>query len=318
MAWNKRAAVVFAFGICLIQGLFAQPNVMKPYFVGDDLNQSIRSYIVNVSNLIPDSATLQNVWARPPRPTGFFGFGVNGSVTFLERKLIANAVNNSGSFGGKHNDLSQFPTTIPYLPGTAIDLRGGTKNFDLGISGMWMDDNLLSNALGTPFLGDSSHFTYRMLGLDMRYAVLGDKKGTPIPSVTVQAGYYFTWLGFGIDAGSEKVDVQFRNDTYLLAVEASKDLFIVKPYLGAKLLLSKTDSGFSWDTDRQVTLKGVEYPFGVSYNSGGNAGDLKAYFQIYGGVGLTIIFPYLITLGGAYNVVTNHFGINLAVRLVIG
>jgi len=320
MAWYKqykRATVVLGFCICLDHGIFAQ-NVMDQFFEGDELNRTINNYIINVSNLIPDSTTLQDVWSRPPDKKWLFGFGVNASITFLERKLATSAIKRTESFGGSHNDLSKFPTTIPYLPGTAFDIRVGYGNMDVGVSGMWMDDGLVANALGTTFLGDTSHFTYRMLGVDFRYLLLPEKK--LIPSVTLQAGYYFTWAGFGIESGkTEKVDVQFRNDTYLLAAQVSKDFPLLKPYFGVKLIFSKTDSGFIWETDRAVILKGGEYPLGVVYNSGGNEGALKAYFQLYGGVGVNILFfPHLITLGGAYNVVTNHFGLNLAVRLILG
>jgi hypothetical protein len=324
MVWNKRAAAVLAIGICFGQGIFAQ-NVMDQHFDGDELNRNIRSYIINVSNLIPDSTTLQNVWSRPPSENFIFGGGLNGSITFLERRLASNAIYSSGSFGGSQNDLSKFPTTIPYLPGTAFDVRAGSRGFDVGVSGMWLDDGSLANALGTSFLGDGSHFTYRMLGVDARYLILGEGWGSGsarkfTPDITVQGGYYFTWLGFGIESGdTEKVDVQFRNDTYMLAVQLTKAIPIIKPYFGAKLILSQTDSGFSWETNRPVMLKGTSYPDGVSYSSGGKDGEMKAYFQLYGGVGINILFfPHLITIGGAYNVATNHFGVNFAARLTMG
>jgi hypothetical protein len=302
--------------LCLCQKIYAQ-NIMDQYFEGDNLNRTIRSYITNVSNLIPDSTTLQDVWSYVPKNSGFFGVGLSGSVTFLDRRLAAGAVKSSEAFGGTHNDLSKFPTTIPYLPGTAFDLRAGTGRMDVGVSGMWMDDNILANYIGS-FLGGSSHFNYRMLGVDFRYVVLKEK--SLIPSVTVQAGYYFTWMGFGIEAGkTEKVDVQFRNDTYMIAAQASKDFPFLKPYFGAKVIFSKTDSGFSWETDRPVMVKGTQYSDGASYSSGGKDGDLKAYFQLYGGLGINILFfPHMVTLGGAYNVVTNHFGVNAAVRLIFG
>jgi hypothetical protein len=310
--------------LCLCQKVYAQ-NIMDRAFDGDSLNRQIRSYIINVSNLIPDSTTLQNVWSRKPGDNWVFGIGLNGSFTLLERKLAASVAKGAEGFGGRHNDLSKFPTTVPYLPGTAIDLRAGSSAMDVGVCGMWMDDNILSDLIGS-FLGESSHFTYRMLGIDLRYLVMEEGRWGPqgfrkySPAITVQGGYYFTWMGFGIEAGNtEKVDVQFRNDTYMAAVQLSKDLPIIKPYFGAKLIFSNTDSGFSWETTRPVTIKGTPYPDGASYSSGGNDGELKAYFQLYGGVGINILFfPHLITIGGAYNVATNHFGINMAVRLTTG
>jgi hypothetical protein len=315
---NSYLAIVFAILIplCFCQKIYAQ-SIMDQYFDGDSLNQQIKSYIVNVSNLIPDSTTLQSVWSYSSKDF-FFGVGLNTSFTFLERKLASRVLDGAEGFGGSHMDLAKFPTAVPYLPGMAIDLRLGTGDFDIGLCGMWMNEGILGDFIGSGFLGDSSHFTYRMIGLDVRFVPIVGRSSYQ-PTLTLQAGYYFTWMGFGIESGStEKVDVQFRNDTYLMAAQFSLDVLIFVPYIGAKLLFSKTDSGFSWETDRPVMVKGTPYPDGASYNSGGKDGDLNAYFQIYFGTGITFIFPHLITLGGAYNVVTNHFGVNLAVRLILG
>jgi hypothetical protein len=325
---SKRKAVsVLILGFFLSYGLYAQ-DIMDQYFEGDDLNRNIRNYIINVSNLIPDSPTLQNVWSYPPSSGVFFGAGLNASITILDRsKLVKNLTSDAGSFTATH-DLAQFPTTIPYLPGTAFDIRAGVNRMDLGICGMWLDDNIVANYVGS-FLGEGSHFTYRMGGVDLRYALVRDgerifgldyKYAQFIPAVTLQGGYYFTWLGFGIESGvnTEKVGVQFRNDTYMLAVQLSKSLPLLKPYFGAKAIFSKTDSAFEWETERPVALKGMEYPDGLQYKSGGEGGAVKGYFQFYGGLGLTFIFPHIITIGGAYNVVTRHFGINAAVRIIMG
>ena len=315
-AMMKRGSVALMLGVVLCSGLFANDNIMDTYFEGDELNRRIRTYIVNVSNLIPDSTTLQNVWSCPPGT--LFGIGVNGSITLLERKLASSVLDGVEGFGGNHLDLSQFPEAIPFLPGLAFDMRVGVKRMDVGFTGMWLDENILADNVGTTFLGDGSHFSYRAFGLDLRYALVQESKDSPlVPAVTLQGGYYFTWMGFGISAGdTEKVSVDFRNDSILLAVQVSKNLPIITPFLGMKAIFSKTDSGFIWETHRPVMVKGEPYPDGVRYKSGGTDGDYYSYFQVYGGLGIDFLFEHLITVGGAYNVMTNHFGINLAARLV--
>jgi len=332
MFTKKRITAVFVLGVVFSAGLFAQqPDMMDTYFDGDELNRRVRNYNINVSNLIPDSTTLSNVWAAPPPKSFLFGVGINASVTILDRQKVSSLIDEFDGFGGDHNDLSQFPEAIPFLPGAAFDLRIGSKGFDIGLCGMWVDENILSEYVGTSFLGEGSKFTYRSFGFDFRTVLIREKSNKILfntvtipsvaalflPTITFQAGYYFTWLGFGIEAGNEKVNADFRNDSYLLALQASYDVIILQPYFGIKMIFSKTDSGFSWETDRPVMVAGMPYPDGAKYNSGGIEGETFSYFQIYGGLGITL--PLIgIDVGFAYNVVTEHFGINLSVRYVMG
>jgi len=318
MLTGKRLVIALFLGIVCCYGLFAV-DIMDTYFDTDELNNRIKQYIVNVSNLIPDSTTLQNVWSYIPDGDGFwYGIGMNFSFTFLERKLVSRALNGSEGFGEKqsYNDLSQFPGAIPYLPGASFDLRAGFRGIDVGLCGMWLDKNKLADTVGS-FLGENNHFTYKMFGFDVRYLVLKEKGY--IPAVTVQGGYYFTWMSFGITAGdTEKVNAEFRNDSYLIAAQASYNLaHFIRPYLGTKLIISQTDSSFKWETHRPILIKGEPYPNGAIYSSGARDGEYFAYFQITAGLGLSFLFPDIITIGGAYNVVTNHFGLNVSARLIM-
>jgi len=329
MFTEKRVAAAFVVGLVLCTGLFAQ-DIMDQYFDGDLLSQQIRSYITNVSNLMPDSTTMQNVWSYVPGSATrtFGGLGLNGSVTFLEQRMASKIVESAQQFGGSHMDLSKFPESIPFLPGIAIDLRGGVGFFDIGVTGMWIDDELISEYAGVSFLGEGSHLAFRSIGVDLRYTFIRDGQSrlfnvvtVPaglMPAVTFQAGYCFTWMQFGVEAGdTEKVKVDFRNDSIFLALQLTKKLPIpITPYFGMKMIFSKTDSGFTWETHRPVVAKGEPYTSGAIYNSGVNEGDFYTYLQLYGGIGIDLMFPHLITVGGAYNVVTEHFGINLSVRLL--
>ena len=321
----KRVAAVSVLGLILCSGLFAQnTNILDTYFDGDELNRRVRNYAINVSNLIPDSTAISNVWSFAPKARGgWFGAGLNGSITLLDRKRVSSLIDDFEGFGGSHQDLSQFPEAIPFLPGAAVDLRVGINRMDIGLNGMWVDSDILMENLGTSFLGENSSFSYRSFGVDLRYAIVTDggkifSFSSPLlPALTVQAGYYFTWLGFGIESGNEKVSVDFRNDTYFVALQASKNLVLITPYIGLKLIFSKTDSGFSWETDRPVMVKGSPYPDGARYNSGGVEGDTFTYFQFYGGLGLTLTLVE-INAGFAYNVVTEHFGISFSARYLLG
>ena len=332
MFTKKRIAAVFVLGLILCGGLFAQ-DILNTYFDGDELNRRVRNYIINVSNLIPDSTTISNVWSAPPSSIAMYGIGLNGSITFLDRKKVSSLIDNADGFGGSHRDLSQFPEAIPFLPGASIDLRAGLLNFDVGLCGMWADSGDMQENFGTAILGENSHFSYRSFGIDVRAVLIRERAekilfglvtipstvALFLPTVTFQVGYYFTWLSFGIESGNEKGNADFRNDSYLFSLQFSYNFLpIITPFIGMKLILSKTDSGFSWETDRPVMVKGSPYPDGARYNSGGIEGDTFAYFHFYGGFGLDIMSPHVVTAGFAFNPVTKHFGINLSLRLIMG
>jgi hypothetical protein len=281
----------------------------------------LNKYVINISNLLPDSTTLQNVWSYAPGNNNWwFGVGASASITLSDRRTAAGLIDSGGTasgFGGNNVDLNDLPQGVPYLPAGSFDIRVGGGRFDLGVSGMWIDGDTFPFL--TYILGDNSDIMYRMLGFDMRYAILreGAFFNGASPSLFIQAGYFFSWMQLGFAGGSETIGIDFRTDSYLLALQVSKEFPIFKPFIGMKMVASKTDSAFSWDTSRPVKLKGNEYASGLSYYSGANDGDTFLYFSLYGGFGLTFIFPHFITASFSYNVITEHFGLSLSARLLL-
>ena len=326
----KRFAAVFVVNLLLCGGLFAQ-DLMDTYFNGDELNQRIRRYVSNVSDLIPDTATLQNVWSYAPGALNFdfwLGAGINGSMAFIDRQKIGSVLDGNESFGADNIDLAQFPDGIPFLPGVTVDLRGGSGNMDFGLTGMWLDEQILSDNFGATFFGEGSSFALRSLGFDVRYVILKEKSKNILPTVTLQGGYFFTHIGFGIsveEAGKrENVNVIFRNDSYLFGAQVSKENILpyITPYAGFKMIISKTNSEFDWKTTRPVMISGRPYLNGVEYYAAGREGNVQVFNQVYAGVGISVyynnLYNHLVTIGGAYTLGTNHFSINAAVRMVYG
>ena len=316
--------MALVIGMFFCGALFGD-NIMDIYFNGDELNSRINSYINNVASLVPDTSTLQNVWSIAPKGDHFFGGGVNGSIAFLEQSKVGGLTE---AFGADNIDLTQFPDGIPYLPCVSFDARIGLYDFDFGISGTWLDEGILAEN-DIKFFGEGSSFALQSIGFDFRYTlpikglIKNEKYIDLLPLVTVHAGYFFTNLAFGItarDSGrTESVRVDLRNDSYLLGLHVSKDLLLgfLTPYAGVKMMLSKTDSEFSWNTNRPVIIKGQAYLNGVNYASAGNDGSVNVYSQVYVGLGITY-FSYLIAIGSAYTLGTNHFSINGSVRYIFG
>jgi len=317
MSFLKRAAVFLVLGGFMGGGLFAQVNNMG-HFDGNLLNQKIDGFIKSVSTLIPSSATMGNTWSYVPGKKLWYGFGMNGSLAFRDRRDDGNISKDMKTFGADNLDLTTFPDLIPLLPGLTLDARFGFKRFDIGVTGMWLDNNSLADNYGATFLGEGSRFAYRTFGADVRVAALLEKKF--IPNITVQAGYYFTYLGFGFESESEYVDIKFVNDTMLIGVQVTYEKLVpfISPFLGFKTILYKTQSAYEWQTQRPVIMNGVLNIPGVNYTSGPNDTRFYTYLQIYGGLGVSLGLPHLFTASLAYNVITNHFAVNFALRAILG
>jgi len=295
---------------------------MDQYFDAIILNGQIDRLVTNVSNLLPDSTTLQNVWSLAPCDSGYwYGGGINGSISWLEMTQVSRVLDGVGEFAQNHN-ITRFPDNIPFLPGVAFDVRFGRKLMDVGFTGMWLDQNILMDNIGTTFLGDGSHFSYRQIGFDFRRTIIKEDRSKPIiPTIYALGGYYFTWINFGIAAGSEWVETEFVNDSFFLGLQLSSEQWQIAfftPYAGVKAIVSKTFSAYEWQTQRPVMINDDVYLNGANYVSGGKEGDFFLYCQIYGGVGISFAFPHIGTFGVSYNPVTDHFSVNIAARMIIG
>ena len=327
MLKKQRLAVIilgFVFAAGLNPGgLFAQNNVMDLYFNGNDLNNRINSYIRNVSSLIPDTTTLQNVWHIVPAGGFYLGAGMNANAAFFNRSMVGSFLEGSSAFGADNIDLAQFPDGVPFLPGAGFDVRAGFDQFDIGLTGTWLDKAILSEA-DVRLFGEGSDFTLQSFGIDIRYTLKLPVLTDVFPYFTFQLGYFYTGYNFGVTTKSsgknESVKVNFRNDSYLLGVQVSKDLLfsMFTPYAGAKFIISKTDSDYEWYTNRPVLINGVPYLNGARYFSKSNNGDVEVYGQIYAGIGIYLINVATFTIGGAYTIGTNHFSITGSMRYMLG
>jgi len=322
MVFLRRMVVALVLFTFLCGGLFAQ-DIIDTYFNGDVLNRKINSYAANITSLIPDTTTLQNIWGQAPNGDFYFGVGVNASFAFTDRTQVSNIATGLEAFGADNIDLTQFPDGVPFLPAVFFDVRIGFGNFDFGLAGTWLDEKILEDA-EIKFFGDGSTFALQSLGMDFRYSInraLSLPKFLPV--LAVQAGYYFTRTTFGVkaeDAGRvESVKVDFRNDTLLLGAHASLNLMsnLLVPYAGIRVIFSTTHSDYKWSTNRPVMANGRLFYNGAKYDSPTISGDTEVSSQFYAGLGVNYL-TYQITVGGAYNLDTEHFSINVAFRYYLG
>lgn len=292
---------------------------------GDKVMERIDAFTANTSNLIPDSITLQNIWASGPINGGSLGLGATASMTFFNKKSLGNIPDATGDFAGAGANLEEFPTNIPFLPAASVDFRWGPRingfpaGFDFGLSGLYYDVSGV--------MPEGTQFVYWTAGIDMRISILQDGMFEGLaPSVFFIGGYFFNSLHWGFDAQwdgvfegetrryDEYVNIDFRTGAYFGALQVSKRLFndALIPYIGYKAIICERDTDFEWGTSRSVTFRGKAYTQGMEYRSAGENSGYKFYHEVYGGIG---ILKQFITVGAAYNFVTEHLGLNLSLKI---
>ena len=325
----KRIVAVLFSVVFLCAGLFADDEAVY-VFQGDMLNAQLKKYVNNISRLIPDSVTTQNMWSYAPRNTkGMFGFGFNGSITLSKLSQLSQLGGSASGFGGAELSLENFPESIPFLPAFAVDIRGGGKYFDFGLTGMWVTTDMID---GLSSIVDGSYYAHRTIGIDFRLALLCDGvesffkipmklPGKFIPGLTLQAGYYFTWmsLGFPANMNTDEINMEFRNDAYFFTLQVSKTfgriLLGFTPFIGFKMIVSSTVSEYDWTSKQKVSFGDTVYEPGAKYTSGTDTRDTYTYLHLYGGVGIKYsMFDF--TLGLSYNLISNHLAVSASVRMI--
>ena len=306
------------FGVLLCAGLFAQAATA---FDGDEFNTHIKKYVDNVSRLIPDSVTTQNIWSMSPSShRGLWGVGLNACITLADKNKVGGLGSSAIAFTGAQEG-------IPFLPAFAVDLRGGWKYFDIGITGMWVDTDMIEGLASV--VGEGSYYAHRTIGLDARLALLSDGvnsffglriPGKMIPALTFQMGYYFTWMSLGFQGNNDTnyINMDFRNDAYFFALQVSKKFVnnLLTPFGGFKMIISSTVTEYDWATEREVDLKGENYIGGAKYSSGTDTRDTYTYLHLYGGLGIYFMRMIDLTIGMSVNLISGHFTATAALRFV--
>jgi hypothetical protein len=294
---------------------------------GSIVNSKVAGYADNVSKLIPDVITMQNVWAGAPTKAGSFGLGVTANGAVFSMNKIDDALNGYNQFAGKAASLDSFPDSILFLPAGAGEMRISLPKIpiDIGLTGMGYN---LGNLIGS-----DSQYLFWTGGADIRVDVVGlillpienraARSNTQsavkdfwlIPRLTLIGGYYLSGMRFDFTANGENVWFDFKTDTYFFGAQITENLKIIRLFGGVRVVGSGTNIQYGWETDKPIRFEGTIYAQGAAYTSPVKQGDDFLYFQVYGGLSL---FGDFLTAGAMYNIITQHVGVSASVRLRFG
>lgn len=273
---------------------------------------------------IPNAQSQQQVyadaWIGSLIPGAHFGLGVNAGAAAIDArplKLAANALN---------IDTENMPDTLAF-PTVAADIRigGFILPFDIGLSALTFDTTKYG-AIDDKL--EPSSIDYFSIGGDLRYAIL--KGGMFRPKFSVGAGVYHTKGSARIEDNDQKLkrasaDLDFSTTTFMLETQASIKLLFFIPFIGGKLLYSK--SSLNWNAHANwnniIASSGDYYQMGISQaqswgilptDFGDSYSKTLLHPQIFGGFGLDL-FILTATVTASYDFATKTPAAGASVRI---
>lgn len=242
-------------------------------------------------DVIPNSQTQQNVWSEAwIGKLPHFGFGLNAGAAKLDISSLKNASEALGINVSGMRDNYALPTVT-----ADVRIGGFLLPFDLGFTISSLDSSKIGS-LDSAI--DPAAFNFFTVGGDIRYALL---RGRGIfPKLSVGGGFYYTDGGVSVSDSTAKASMDFKSTTLFLSTQASVKLLCLVPFVGGRLMITKTN--VDWDANADwskiYTGSGSEYlanaqQWGILPTSF-SGGSSSSYFdnvrpQLYGGLSVDLL-----------------------------
>jgi hypothetical protein len=303
-----------------------------------DLQKGVQGLSDSFSRVLTFNSTLGLNWSdayigklidAPPH----FGVGVTLGATSVNLEKLTGDISSAG-MGSSIPDLKVLP-----IPTALAELRigGFILPFDVGFKVDFIPN--INLEIGE---GANTNFKYLLLGFDLRYAVLEDKR--MLPAISVATGLNFLNGGISADTATIPYSFEYANNTYTInfnnpeayfdwhnftwdfRAQVSKKIAIVTPYagLGASVGWTTIDYGLSsavsFDAGGDLALVQAflkEKGLGdLSIDRHGISSEIKTVdfgMRIFGGLSLNIAVIRL-DLTGMFNFLDQSFGAGLGLR----
>ncbi|MDR2897828.1 MAG: hypothetical protein LBU99_03360 [Spirochaetaceae bacterium] len=259
------------------------------------------TFIGDLAKTIPDTAVLPGTWSDGyigkllPSIPPHFGIGGSFGVTKVDTRGLNEAL----------AEMGIAPVSLPkrdnefVLPAWAAEARIGGLflPFDLGVKFAYLD--------AADLFGLGLNYKYTMAGGDIRYAII--EQGLIKPNLSIGFGYTYISGDFGFSGSNFDTSVDYKSHVFALTAQLSKSIIFITPYIGARLLVSKTEGNWAYATS---ILDLVDYDKKGSYEEA----EFKVSGQVFGGVSLNI-FLVKLNLAGSYNFITQVWGASAGLRV---
>lgn len=277
------------------------PGLTSPF---EDTVGNLNNFCDDLVDVIPNTQGIQNIyadaWIGKLIPSAHFGAGINAGASSIDVSALKKTAQ------AMDIDTKDIPDTLGF-PTITADLRIGgiLLPFDIGVAVMKFDS---SKASAVEKAIDPMNFDYCVFGGDFRYALL--KGGMFKPKVSIGAGYYYTKGSVGVSNDQASASLNFTSEAYILEAQASYKLLFLIPFVGTKLLYSKTNVDWSVDARWDQIFESSASSYAEMLSTGflpshfsGESNGTALHPQVFGGVG----FDFLImsaTVCASYDIKT--------------
>ncbi|MDA3957036.1 hypothetical protein [Oceanispirochaeta sp.] len=305
---------------------------LSAYDLGE-IEDGFQSFADETANALPLASNMGLNW-NDAYSGNFphFGIGLTAGAVFLPSKAFEKVYTLTGDASG----MDAFPSVGIPLPIYSVDGR-------LGIPVLPMDVGFKFGALSPDTIPmDEISVGFKMVGFDVRWAVLEDKG--LMPDLSVGVGY--TWLSGDIIApvDPQSFDLTGTGDLTELTLEDSDmfykwsaNIFDIKAQVSKKLLLLNISGGLGYSmgvsqagggiTGATVKVDGqeitsaemalIEAATGLSIDDSGLDIMSKVSggsFRVFGGVGINL-FILKLDVGLLYGLPSKTMGVTTNVRI---
>ncbi len=270
----------------------------------DRIETGFDVFIEDLAETMPDNAVLTGTWSDGyigklfPSMPPHFGVGASFGVTKIDTTGINSALKELGISSvslPRRDDEFLFPAM-----GIEARIGGIFLPFDLGVKFAILD---LSNLFGAGL-----SYKYNMVGSDIRVPIL--EQGLIKPNLSIGFGYTYLSGGFGFSSNIAEASVDYTSHVFDLTAHLSKTIIFVTPYVGARLLVSKTEGNWAWDASKINPGLSIRDKGDGSYEDA----EFKVSGQVFGGASFNL-FVVKLNLAGSYNFITQIWGASAGLRV---
>ena len=264
-----------------------------------DTVNGLNDFCDDLVDTIPNTQGVQNIyadaWIGKFLPGVHFGAGINVGASSLDISSLKDTAAALDIDTGDIGDTFAFPTIN-------ADLRIGgiILPFDIGVAVMKFDSSsygAIEDAI------DPVSFDYTVVGGDIRYALI--KGGMLRPKVSVGAGYYYTSGSIEVKDDTASAGMDFSSKAFIMEAQASIKLLFLVPFVGTKLIVSKTKVDWSVDANWAELIDVKDDSLAGIINNGilpshfkDSTSSTTFHPQLFGGVGFDLgIMSLTTTLG---------------------
>lgn len=284
------------------------------------VENGLNTFCDDLCDSLPNSQTTQNVWAEAwigkIFPFPHLGFGINAGASKLDIVSLKDAAEALAIDVDDLRDSYAFPTVT-----ADVRLGGLILPFDIGFTACSIDTSKLGSLEDAL---DPVSFDFFAIGGDVRYALL--QGGGIRPKLSIGGGFYYTDGSVKVTDDAATAALDFTSTTIFASTQASVKLLCLVPYIGGRVLFSKTKVDWSVDADWSKIYTGEKnaisdvMDWGILPTHFGGSGE-SGYFedirpQIFGGLGIDLLILN-VTANFSYDFLSKIPAAGMSVRLAL-